>query len=203
MVTQFEEFAKNLSNLPDLHARFVNTLSLLEYMGTRKILKSQQEESVSQELLTHIAEEIRHAQMLKKVALKMSQGKLNSYRDEHLMCGAEARRYFQAIDHGAAARLEQLGSWTNYLVTTLLIEERANLIYPIYDSILAQVGFPGVMRGIVKEEDRHLQDILIHIVEIHQNRKIGFDSLLDSLREVEKRAFGDLMDAFVKALAQF
>ncbi|MFZ9595960.1 MAG: hypothetical protein ACO3A2_07775 [Bdellovibrionia bacterium] len=149
---------------PMLHARFLNTLSLLEYIGARKIFKSQAESSINASLLAHAAEEIHHAQTFKKLALKLSQGKLTSYSEDHLLCGREAKEYFQCLDYGVHAEVET-DSWMNYLYTTLLIEERANQVYPLYEPILARAGFAGILKSIVKEEASHMQDILKHLQE--------------------------------------
>jgi hypothetical protein len=167
----------------ELHARFVNTLSLLEYIGARKILKSQNENRVSAELLAHVAEEIRHAQALKRVALKMSEGQLEGYSERELVAGAEARAYIQAVDHTPLLAGEvSRDAWTAYLYTTLLIEERANRIYPLYEAILGQAGFPGVLRGILAEEEAHLSDIR-RSIEATGNPELA------PLREREEAAF--------------
>ncbi len=184
-VLEFQAFLSEISQHPQLHARFLNTLSFLEYMGSRKILKSQRAESITFELLSHTAEEIRHAQTFKKLALKMSDDSVASYAQEHLFCGAEAAAYFQTIDQSAAQSLGQPDAWTNYLLTTLLIEERANQIYPFYEDILAAAGFPGYLKLIVREENSHLQDISI---EIQKNHPLT-PALLDGLRAAESAAF--------------
>jgi len=64
----FEDLLPEILEKPSIHARMVNTFSMLEYIGTRKILKSQDAPSMTLSLLAHIQEEIRHAQMLKKLA---------------------------------------------------------------------------------------------------------------------------------------
>lgn len=175
----------------DTHAKFVNTLSLLEYIGARKIIKSQNEADISIDLLAHAAEEIRHAQMLKKIALKMSEGKLDSYQEEHLLCGNAGRAYIQAIDHGVEAEMTTTNPWTNYLIATLLIEERANVLYPFYETILAECGHPGILKAIVREENAHLRDILNYLEK--QNPK-NLPSL-EKLRGLEERAFSKFMEA--------
>jgi hypothetical protein len=154
-----ETLERIAANRP-VHARFANTLSLLEYIGARKILKSQREGSVTAELLAHVSEEVRHAQALKRVALKLSDGALEGYGDDELLAGDEARAYIQAVDHTPLLEGEgSRDSWESYLYTTLLVEERANRIYPLYGPILSRAGFPGVMKGILKEEEAHLGDI--------------------------------------------
>ena len=184
-VAEFHDFLRDIAKLPQIHAKFLNTLSFMEYMGSRKILKSQRAESITFELLSHTAEEIRHAQTFKKIALKMSDGKVSSYSAEHLFCGVEAATYFQTLDQTAAQRLGAPDSWANYLLTTLLIEERANQIYPFYEEILAAAGYPGYLKLIVREENSHLQDIA---AEITGNTPIS-PTLLDELRKIEGAAF--------------
>ncbi len=197
-VLEFYDFLREIAKTPHLHARFLNTLSLLEYMGSRKILKSQRAESITLELLSHTAEEIRHAQTFKKLALKVGEGKVESYAQEHLFCGAEAAAYFQTIDQSAAQHLGHPDPWTNYLLTTLLIEERANQIYPFYEDVLASVGYPGHLKLIVREENSHLQDITARIEEITPLTP----ALLTELRAIEGAAFTRFTASLRKELSR-
>ena len=59
---------------PRLHARFVNTLSRLEYVGVRKILKSRRSERLDIDGLQHILDEAVHALRLKKAAVALAGG---------------------------------------------------------------------------------------------------------------------------------
>ena len=184
MSIDFRDFLGAVVERPLMHAKFLNTLSLLEYMGARKILKSQRAETISYEILAHTSEEIRHAQMLKKLSLKLSEGKLEDYSSENLLCGAEGARYFQTIDTAAFKALGHPDPWVNYLLTTLLIEERANSIYPHY-AALPKAELASIFKGIVREEDTHLQDIL---VQIRKRQDISND-FLQKLRRIEDEAF--------------
>src|ERR1700730_12813184 len=56
---------------PALHARWLNTFSYLEYVGFRKIVKSQLAEVLAAAILGHACEEGRHALGLKKLAIKL------------------------------------------------------------------------------------------------------------------------------------
>ena len=53
---------------PREHARFLNTLSLMEHIGSRKIMVSQTCGPLGREVLKHLAEETRHAFFFKKAA---------------------------------------------------------------------------------------------------------------------------------------
>lgn len=182
---------RKLASSRDLHAKFVNTLSLLEYIGARKILKSQKESRITSELLSHVAEEIRHAQALKRVALKLSEGRLEGYSQDELLAGSEARAYIQAVDHTELLPGEKpRDAWIAYLYTTLLIEERANKIYPLYEPILAEAGHPGVLRAILREEESHLNDIRASLERCSRDAGPLEGALdLEPLRGQEESAF--------------
>lgn len=180
-----------------LHAQLLNTFSLLEYIGTRKIIKSQVDRDLTEEMLAHIAEEIRHAQVLKLLALKLSDRQLTSYNDDHLLCGAEGKAYIQTIDRAAEKALPQKDVWMNYLLTTLLIEERASAVYPIYNSFLSQLGFPNKLIGIIRDEDKHLVAVLNHFKNIEPD----LDKKLVQLRELETVAFNQFMGAILARLS--
>src|SRR3954466_7408301 len=55
--------------VPGVHARFVNTLSRLEYVGVRKMLKSRRSERMDLDGLQHVLDEGVHALRLKKAAI--------------------------------------------------------------------------------------------------------------------------------------
>ena len=83
---------------PALHARWLNTFSYLEYVGFRKIVKSQRAEALTAAILGHACEEGRHALGLKKLAVKLGGSAFDSYAPEALLCGEEAEAYFQELD---------------------------------------------------------------------------------------------------------
>lgn len=51
-----------------LHARFLNTLSMLEQMGSRKIMATQYRPDVDQSTFKHLAEEERHLFLFRRLA---------------------------------------------------------------------------------------------------------------------------------------
>lgn len=194
----YQEVLQQIVKFPAVHARFMNTLSFLEYVGARKILKSQIADTITFQVLAHAAEEIRHAQVLKKIALKLSQGELDSYSPDQLLCGFEASCYIQTLDRAVEKELGEKNPWLNYLYTTLLIEERANQVYPYYEPLLAECGFPGVLKAIVREEDHHLKEIED---ELKDAEGIA-ESRLNLLREIEKKAFHQFISAVGSAIVK-
>lgn len=181
----------DLVKRPRLHARFLNTISLMEYMGARKIVKSQLEKNIDSEVLAHMTEEIRHAQIFKKMALKLSEGELQTYDDKHLLAGAEGRLYIQTVDRSVEAALEGQDSYYNYLLSTLLIEERANQVYPFYSELLEPFGFGGYLRTILREEEHHLEQINEQLL---QSSRLS-EAKINALRMVERDAFFNLIGA--------
>ncbi len=195
-MTDWKTVLTDLSQRPHDHARFLNSISLMEYMGARKIMKSQHEESISAEVLAHMAEEIRHAQVFKKMALKLSEGRLVTYDEEYLLAGNEARAYIQTVDQGVAGVLKKQDSYFNYLLSTLLIEERANKVYPFYAQLLEPYGFATHIQKILREEEHHLKEI-----EDSLKERQGLSSQqMEHLRELESKAFMALIEAVCQHL---
>jgi rubrerythrin len=167
------------------HARLINTLSLMEYIGARKLMKSQSESDIDQTLLNHMAEEIRHAQILKRLALKMSEGLLDSYSDLHVLGKGAAQTYMKVIDRGVAETLGSVGSFKIYVAVTWLIEERALQVYPEYEAILGRLGFSGYLGAILKDEERHL-------TEVRANLALP-EGVSDCLLKLEAAAFSQFL----------
>lgn len=190
----WQECLTALVKQPTLHARFLNTLSLLEFIGARKIMKSQEEDSVTPAVLAHATEEIRHAQVLKKLAMKLDASDVVTYQSETLLCGEIAKAYIHGIDYKAQSVLGENDSWRNYLLTTLVVEERAQEIYPFYDDLLTTIGLGGPLKTIVREEVSHLEEV------IERLRIVGGVSkaMMDEVREEERRLF----DRFFTEVAQ-
>lgn len=175
-------------------SRLMNSISLMEYMGARKIIKSQLEKDICAEVLAHMSEEIRHAQVFKKMALKLSDGVLDTYEDEHLLAGAQARAYIQTVDQAIYEALPEKDSHLNYLLSTLLIEERANSVYPYFSRVVAAYGFSTHIDKILREEEHHLQEIEERLMgrgEIGENK-------LNQLRHIETQAFFNLIEAIAR-----
>lgn len=153
---------------PVLHARFVNTLSRMEYIGVRKMLKARQADLLDEEGLLHIIEEASHALRLKRAALLLGgqdAGDVRTYSDEHTLAGQAGEDYMQGVDRGceellastdleAASRCE-----ANYLLSTAAIEIRAEAFYPLYEQCLQAAGAPFSVKSILKDELRHLEEM--------------------------------------------
>jgi hypothetical protein len=136
-----------------LHARWLNTFSFLEYIGLRKIMKSQRAETMSAAVLGHAVEEGRHALGLKKLALKIGGAAFDTYAPESMLCAEEAEDYFQTLDHACETafmdRPEDERSKLTYLYVTWLVEIRALEVYGLYKAALAQTEIAGKLDGLL------------------------------------------------------
>ena len=148
---------------PALHARWLNTFSYLEYVGFRKIVKSQRAEVLTAAILGHACEEGRHALGLKRLAIKLGGAEFDSYAPEALLCGEEAEAYFQDLDKACdevfAGRSEAERGKLTYCYVTWLVERRALDAYQIYKSALGESEIARKLGGLLAEEIKHLADV--------------------------------------------
>lgn len=164
MQDKLKPLVEKIIRSPELHARWLNTFSYLEYVGFRKIIKSQTAENLDLETMEHAMEEGRHATYLKKLALKLGGPKFDSYAPDKLLCGSAAEDYFQTLDSSTEAALatdysDQGLSRLTYLYVTWLVELRALSVYGFYQEALAAIGLNPPLTGLLAEEDRHLSAV--------------------------------------------
>src|SRR5262249_46788904 len=138
----------------------------------RKILKSQPQQQLTSQILAHISEELRHAQVLKRAAVKIAPEHCKTYAPGDLLCGQEASQYIQTVDGAVAACVLKFNPASDlyaeqflaYLYTTLIIEQRATNFYTLFESVL-QASNLSVFRGILQEEEQHLAQVLVWLKE--------------------------------------
>jgi hypothetical protein len=191
---------------PAVHARFVNTLARLEYVGVRKMLKSRRAELLTLEGLQHVLDETVHSLRLKKAAtaLAASAGAaVATFSSADTLAGDAGEEYLQAIDGAAESLVSTMKEWTparraeaNYLLTSAAIEVRAQVFYPIYDRMLSErrVGFS--VAAIARDEDRHLAEMAEGLARVFGDWRGAFEPLLVA----EERFFCTFMDAARAAL---
>jgi hypothetical protein len=153
---------------PVLHARFVNMLARLEYIGVRKILKSRRSERLDLNGLQHILDEAVHALRLKKAASALGGAggvDVRTFAAGATLAGDAAENYLQALDHRAEEALVDLPeidrAEANYLLTSAAVEVRAQVFYPMYDQTLRAHGAGFSVAAISKDEDRHLEEMTV------------------------------------------
>lgn len=150
----------------DSHAKWLNTLSMMENCGARKIAASEHSEHVTLVVLKHAAEEARHAYYLKRQIQKLGPDRCPQYRAHELLAARHSRAYLHRLDVAICRHLrEEIGLcgfelvWWAYLLVTYAIEERAAVIYPIYQDVLEEAGSAISVKLIITEEEGHLEEI--------------------------------------------
>ncbi|MCC8426224.1 hypothetical protein [Mucilaginibacter sp. UR6-11] len=150
-----------------LHARWLNTLSLMENTGARKISASEDPTTVTYIILKHAAEEHRHAFYLKKQIEKTGRELCPTYADEYLVASAYSKYYLNMLDVEVCRYLKkELGlagkelRFAAYLLVTYAIEVRADELYPIYQDALDAAGSKINVKSIIVEEEGHLEEMI-------------------------------------------
>lgn len=151
----------------ELHARWLNTLSLMENTGARKISASEDPVTVTYIILKHAAEEHRHAFYLKKQIEKTTDGLCPTYAADYLLAPAYSKYYLNQLDVDVCRYLKKdLGlsgrelRFAAYLLVTYAIEVRADELYPIYQDALDAAGSKVNVKSIILEEEGHLEEMI-------------------------------------------
>ncbi|MES0491917.1 MAG: hypothetical protein ABUK01_18120 [Leptospirales bacterium] len=159
-------------NNDQTHARWLNVLSYLEYIGSRKIFKTQTSEVMNETILRHASDEARHALILKQLIEKLDSNQLESYDSNNLLFGFSGFRYFQSLDAmvkneiAKDARPKTQTAYLCYVYVSLIIEIRANWLYELYAKVLKKLNSPVSVSSIINDEVRHLADTLKEIENI-------------------------------------
>ncbi len=176
------------------HVRFLNLLSMLEHMGSRKIMLSQMKGILTQDILKHLAEETRHAFFFKREAEKLAQRAIEGYAPADTLCMAAGQFYFGRLDAGLSAALpDRRHAEIAYLWVSLVVELRALWVYRFYQKALAGANYPMFLKSIIAEEDRHLEAMVGRL------EALGFDATaaLPGAIALEKSLFARLLTALL------
>src|ERR1700712_4021232 len=132
MTNQLPSLLNTIVNSDTLHARWLNTLSLMENTGARKISASEDPLTVTYIILKHAAEEHRHAFYLKK-QIEKTEELCPTYAPEYLLAPAFSRYYLNQLDVQVCRYLKnEMGligkdlRFAAYLLVTYAIEVRAD-----------------------------------------------------------------------------
>jgi hypothetical protein len=195
--------------VPDaaVHARFVNTLARMEYVGVRKILKSRRAERLDLDGLQHILDEAVHALRLKKAATLLAEGsaeipaEVRTFSAADTLAGEAGEAYLQGLDRRAEELLLDLPAAergeANYLLTSAAVEVRAQVFYPMYDERLRAHQARFSVAAIMKDEGRHLEEMSAGLAGALGDWRARLEPLL----AVEEALFARFLDAIAGALA--
>jgi hypothetical protein len=173
-----------------LHPRLINTLSLLEHIGSHKIMATQHGAEVDQATLRHLAEECHHAFFMKRQAEKTA-GRPLDYTPADLLAPEAARMYFQRLEAGMLRRLASQGSaGAVYLYMSMIVEFRAVWFYSLYQQTLQRHEHAMSLKRLLGEEQNHLTDMaarLEHAGELS-------DARVDAFVHAEHVLYGRFLD---------
>jgi hypothetical protein len=159
LVLQTRSLLARLVADPPRHARMINTLSMLEHLGSHKIMATQHGPDIDQPTLKHVAEEAHHAFFMKRQAEKAAERPLE-YVPADLLAPAAARMYFQRLESAIVRLLGAQGSArAAYLYMSMIVEFRALWFYKLYQQTLQRAGHPLSLKRVLGEEQSHLGDI--------------------------------------------
>lgn len=151
-----------------LHAKWLNTLSMMENTGARKISASENKTHVTLMILKHAAEEARHAYYMKKQISKLGlSGKYIDYNPANLLSPLASLQYLNRMDVDLCRYLKHDLKFEDhdlvfgaYLLVTYGIELRAGELYPIYQQALDAVHSRVNVKSVIAEEETHLEEML-------------------------------------------
>lgn len=184
-----------------LHARWLNTLSLMENTGARKISASEDPTTVTYIILKHAAEEHRHAFYLKKQIEKTGKALCPTYADEYLVASNYSKYYLNMLDVEVCRYLKKELNLTGkdlrfaaYLLVTYAIEVRADELYPIYQAALDNAGSKINVKSIILEEEGHLEEMINQLKTFSPQWQLHADKAV----VMEARLFNDWVIALDK-----
>ena len=180
---------------PKRHARMINTLSLLEHMGSHKIMATQHSAAIDQATLKHVAEEAHHAFFMKRQAEKTAERTLEYVADD-LLAPSSARMYFQRLE-GATVRAlgERRSTRAAYLYMSMIVEFRALWFYGLYEHALKRAKHVMSLKRVIGEEQAHLGDMA---ERLEASNELD-DSRASQVLAAERRLYSRLLGALERA----
>jgi len=181
---------------PAQHARLLNTLSLLEHMGSHKIMATQHGPGIDQATLRHVAEEAHHAYFMKRQAEKTA-GRPLEYVASDLLAPSAARMYFQRLEAATVRTLgRECSARAAYLYMSMIVEFRALWFYGLYQEALQRAQHVLSLKRVIGEEQNHLTEMAERL-DADGDRD---DALAAALLARERALFARLLSAFDRAV---
>jgi hypothetical protein len=201
---EFNKLLSTIINNDQLHARWLNTLSLMENTGARKISACEDPETVTYIILKHAAEEHRHAFYLKKQIEKVKSVYCPTYNSDYLIAPKSSKYYLNQLDIDVCRYLKnELGlsgkelRFAAYLLVTYAIEVRADELYPVYQEELDKTGSKVNVKSIILEEEGHLEEMINQLKTFSPDWQMHADKAVD----METRLFNQWVDQLKKEVA--
>lgn len=177
---------------PELHTKWLNTLSMMENAGAKKIKNCEHPIFVNEIILKHSAEEARHAYYLKKQIRKIDGNACPTYERKYLLSpqfspwylhqlDIEISRYIKDRHHIFGDRLR----YAAYLLVTYAIEVRADELYPEYQEVLTANGSSVNVKSIILEEENHLKEMHDQLSKFSPD----WEKMCEDVKEMESRLY--------------
>ena len=177
---------------PHTHARWLNTLSLMENTGAKKIKRCEHPTLTTEMILKHAAEEARHAYFLKKQIQKIAEKSCPTYEPQYLLSPQMSFYYLHALDIKVCRFLKDQFKFKGndlkyaaYLLVTYAIEVRADELYPEYQAVLTASNSKVNVKTIIAEEINHLSEMRSQLKEFSPD----WEKLCETVCKIEDSLF--------------
>lgn len=183
------------------HYLWLRSLSYLEFIGYRKMVKSLGYLGVEKGSFHHLHDEIQHSFLLKEVAEKsFVEPEIRELFGHSFIEIAE--NYFQSLDGAIQNWVKiQLGKdspYLCYMLTSYLVEKRAMKIYPAYYHRLKETPLKFTLQKIIKDEREHLNYLEEKICQYPELEAIHQSALWD----FEEDCFSRFIEQFQNCASQ-
>lgn len=201
---KLKEVVEKIVVADGLHAKWLNSLSMMENTGARKISKYEDPVYTGIIVLKHAAEEARHAYYLKKQISKLAKDTCPDYSYPYLLAPVESYHYLNMLDIEACRYLKKNLKLEGralkhgaYLMVTYSIEVRADMLYGIYQDALTRHGSKVNVKSIIAEEEGHLEEMQRMLEVFHPD----WERLAADVCAIENRLFEEWVAAIGKVLS--
>jgi len=202
---QLTKIVNRIVQSDDIHAKWLNSLSMMENTGARKISKYEHPVHTNIIVLKHSAEEARHAYYLKKQIGKLTKESCPDYSYPYLLAPLESYHYLQMLDVDACRYLKNKLNLEGralkhgaYLLVTYAIEMRADMLYGIYQDALTKHASKVNVKSIIAEEEGHLEEMQRMLEVFHPK----WEKLAADMCKVENKLFQKWVTAIGKTLGK-
>lgn len=198
---QLKDIVEQVVVSDTIHAKWLNSLSMMENTGARKISKYEHPVHTNIIVLKHAAEEARHAYYLKKQISKIASDACPDYSYPYLLAPVESHHYLNLLDVEACrylkSKLHLEGRELKhgaYLLVTYSIEVRADMLYGIYQDALTRHNSKVNVKSIIAEEEGHLAEMENMLKVFHPQ----WEQYAADVCKIENRLFKIWADALAR-----
>lgn len=179
--SSFSEFLRQALLNSSSHSLWLHSLSYLEHIGYRKIVKAIPYEKINVEVFHHLKDEIEHSFLLKQAACELNPNPLDP--KVALQIQQIAENYFQSLDLLTEGWIRDLlgkeDSFLCYMGVSTVIEKRAMKVYPTYYAQLKDPSLRSKIQKIIKDESGHLTSLEEKMVLIPTSHPLDFSLLFE------------------------